>query len=52
MKFGAVTKYGKRNKTTTTTKNGDDHMLVNCDAIIVFLIMANLVLSGSRIPDA
>ena len=33
-------------------KNSDDLMLVNCDAIIVSLIMANLVLSGSRIPDA
>ena len=37
MKLGPVTKFDKRNK-TTSKKNDDDIILANCDAIVIFPI--------------
>ena len=51
MKFGPVTKPGRRNK-PTSKKCGNDVLLANCDVIDIFLIMANLEHSESRIPDS
>ena len=51
MKLRPVTKLGERN-TATTNKFDDDVMSANCDGIVIFLFMANLEQSGSRIPDA
>ena len=40
MKLGRVTKFDKRNK--TTSKNFDnDVMPTNCDVIVIFCFMAN-----------
>ena len=50
MKLGPVTKIDKRNK--TTSKKFDDYvMLIDCDIIAIFPIMANLEQSGTRIPE-
>ena len=51
MKLDPVTKLDKGN-ILTWKKFDDDIMLPNCDIIILFLIMANLQPSGSRITDA
>ena len=37
IKFGAITKIGKENK-TTSKKSGNDVMLANYDVIVTFLI--------------
>ena len=54
MKLGPVTKFDKRNK--TTSKNDPDVMSVNFDVIVIFFnlwqIWSNLEQSGSRSPGA
>ena len=54
MKLGPVTKLDKRDKTPKKQKKkkDDDVMSETCDVIVIFKCMANLELSGSRIPDA
>ena len=50
MKLKPITKLVKINK--TASKNFDhDVMSKNCDVIVIFLFMANLERSGSRIAD-
>ena len=52
MKLVLVTKFNKRNK-TTSKKFGNDAMSTNCDVIVFFSkFMANLEQSGRRIVDA
>ena len=51
MKPGPVTKLDKRNK-ITSKQFDDDIISANCDTTVIFQFMANLELSGSRIPDA
>ena len=51
MKLGPVTKLEKRNK-TTSKKFDEDVISENCEVIVIFRFMANLGLSGSRIPEA
>ena len=43
MRLGAVTKLGKRNKTTIKKVDGD--------LIVIFQVITNLEPSGSRIPE-
>ena len=54
MKLGPVTKFDKRNK--TTSKNDHDVMSVNFDVIVIFFnlwqIWSNLEQSGSRSSGA
>ena len=53
MNLGPVTKFDKRNK-TTSKKFDDDVIPENCDVKIVIVIsgfLANLEQSGSRIPN-
>ena len=50
MKLGPVTKFDKRNK-TTSNKFDDDVMSANGDVIVIFQFFANLEQSKSRIPD-
>ena len=45
MKLGPVTKLEKRNKTRPDVLSG------NCDAIVIFGILANLGQPEGRIPD-
>ena len=49
MKLGAVAKFDKRSK-TTSTKCDDDVMSENCDVIDVFPIYGQF--GAIRIPDA
>ena len=46
-KLGLVTKFDKRN--TASSKNVDDHMSVNCDVIVIFLICFQF--AAIRKPD-
>ena len=50
MKLGAETELNKKNK-TTSKKIDDEIMSANFEAIIIFLIYANLEQSRSWIPN-
>ena len=49
MKFGPVTKFDKKNK--TTSKNSDDNVMSgNCDVIVIFQILDQF--GAVRRPDS